>query len=91
MKTFAFAAALILAAGTAFAADPVEGLWKTKPDDNGNFSIDAEAAGASEFVDYYSADPSWIFGVSPKVNSALQKRGLYAEWVNPGRLAVYGA
>jgi uncharacterized protein (DUF2147 family) len=37
MKTFAFAAALILAAGTAFAADPVEGLWKTKPDDNGNF------------------------------------------------------
>ncbi len=60
-------------------------------DDNGNFSIDAEAAGASEFVDYYSSNPSWIFGVSPKVNGALQKRGLYAEWVNPGRLAVYGA
>ena len=60
-------------------------------DDNGNFSIDAEASSASEFVDYYSANPGWIFGVSPKVNSALQKRGLYAEWVNPGRLAVYGA
>lgn len=30
------AAALILAAGAA-AADPVEGTWKTKPDDNGNF------------------------------------------------------
>jgi uncharacterized protein (DUF2147 family) len=27
---------LILAAGTAM-ADPVEGLWKTLPDDNGNF------------------------------------------------------
>ena len=30
------AAAAILVAGSAF-ADPVEGLWKTKPDDNGNF------------------------------------------------------
>jgi uncharacterized protein (DUF2147 family) len=37
MKTLAVAAALILLAGTAFAGDPVEGLWKTKPDDNGHF------------------------------------------------------
>ncbi|HEX9857453.1 MAG TPA: DUF2147 domain-containing protein [Paracoccaceae bacterium] len=36
MKMFLLTAALILAAGTAF-ADPVEGIWKTKPDDNGNF------------------------------------------------------
>ena len=36
MKVFAFAAGLALVAGAAF-ADPVEGLWKTKPDDNGNF------------------------------------------------------
>jgi uncharacterized protein (DUF2147 family) len=33
---FAFAAVLSLAA-TAALADPVEGVWKTKPDDNGNF------------------------------------------------------
>ncbi len=32
----ALAAAVIFTATTAF-ADPVEGLWKTKPDDNGNF------------------------------------------------------
>ena len=38
MKNFALSAALILMAGAAF-ADPVEGNWKTKPDDNGNFGI----------------------------------------------------
>ena len=31
------ATALVLWAGAAFAADPVEGTWKTRPDDNGNF------------------------------------------------------
>lgn len=36
MKTTLIAAALSLFA-TAAAADPVEGIWKTKPDDNGNF------------------------------------------------------
>lgn len=37
MKRFALSAGLMLAAGAAHAADPVEGVWKTKPDDNGNF------------------------------------------------------
>lgn len=38
MKTFAMTlAAALVAAGAAFATDPVEGLWQTKPDDNGNF------------------------------------------------------
>ena len=37
MKAIALAAAAIFAATAAFAADPVEGTWKTKPDDNGNF------------------------------------------------------
>ena len=33
-------------AGAAFAADPVEGIWKTAPDDNGNFGhIDVKACG----------------------------------------------
>ncbi|MBK8439744.1 MAG: DUF2147 domain-containing protein [Rhodobacter sp.] len=30
-------AALLAVLGTAALADPVEGMWKTKPDDNGNF------------------------------------------------------
>lgn len=37
MKTLLLAATATLIAGVALAADPVEGLWKTKPDDNGNF------------------------------------------------------
>lgn len=37
MKKFALAAALTVLGTAAFAADPVEGTWKTKPDDNGNF------------------------------------------------------
>ena len=36
MKVFAFAAVLALVGGAAF-ADPVEGVWQTKKDDNGNF------------------------------------------------------
>lgn len=36
MKKLALAAAVMLGAGAAW-ADPVEGTWKTKPDDNGNF------------------------------------------------------
>jgi uncharacterized protein (DUF2147 family) len=36
MTRLLIAAALALVAGAA-AADPVEGLWKTQPDDNGNF------------------------------------------------------
>lgn len=36
MKKFLIAMAMIVGAGTA-AADPADGLWKTKPDDNGNF------------------------------------------------------
>lgn len=36
MKPIFVAAALALLATSAF-ADPVEGIWQTKPDDNGNF------------------------------------------------------
>jgi uncharacterized protein (DUF2147 family) len=37
MKHYILAIALAFGASTAFAADPVEGVWKTKADDNGNF------------------------------------------------------
>jgi uncharacterized protein (DUF2147 family) len=36
-KKLVLASVLVMGAGAAFAADPVEGIWKTKPDDNGNF------------------------------------------------------
>jgi uncharacterized protein (DUF2147 family) len=37
MKQVLMAAALVVWGGAALAADPVEGTWKTRPDDNGNF------------------------------------------------------
>lgn len=38
MKRLALiAVAALMAAGPALATDPVMGLWRTKPDDNGNF------------------------------------------------------
>ena len=37
MKRMILATAMSLFATAAFAADPVEGTWKTKPDDNGHY------------------------------------------------------
>jgi uncharacterized protein (DUF2147 family) len=45
MKVFAVAAGLAVLAATA-AADPVEGLWQTRKDDNGNFGhVEIRACG----------------------------------------------
>lgn len=47
IKKYLLAAALVLGAGAAYAGDPVEGVWKTKPDDNGNFGyVDVKPCGA---------------------------------------------
>jgi len=45
----------------------------------------------SVMVDYYGNPyrEDLVFGVHIDLERELQKRGLYAEWVNPGRLAVY--
>jgi uncharacterized protein (DUF2147 family) len=37
IQKFALAAAFTFGASAAFAADPVEGVWQTKADDNGNY------------------------------------------------------
>lgn len=37
MRTCVLAGILMIGATAAWSADPVEGSWKTKPDDNGNF------------------------------------------------------
>jgi hypothetical protein len=59
-------------------------------DDRGNFSISSEEPQSDFWVDYYSMAPGWVFGVHPAVDSKLKEFGLWAEWVNPGRLSVYG-
>jgi len=61
------------------------------PDDRGNFSIDAERAASDRWVNFYTTRTDWAFGVSPELDTLLDTHGLYAEWVNPGRLAVYKA
>jgi uncharacterized protein (DUF2147 family) len=46
IKTLSVAAVLAFIAGGAL-ADPVEGVWKTKPDDNGNFGyVEVKPCGA---------------------------------------------
>ena len=60
-------------------------------DDNGNFSIDAEHPRADTFVAYYATQPDWVFGVCPAVHNLLRTFGLFAEWVNPGRLSIHQA
>jgi len=60
-------------------------------DDNGNFSISAEEATSYLWCDYYDGYriPDWEFGVSPKITELLRSKGLFAEWMNSGRLVVY--
>lgn len=60
-------------------------------DDDGNFSINAEAVGATDWVDYYDGIYLWADTINPKIEDVLRANRLYAEWVNPGRLAVYPA
>ena len=62
-------------------------------DDQGNFSISTEMSSDELWADYYDghAIPGWDFGINPKISNELNKSGLFAEWVNPGRLSVYEA
>lgn len=63
------------------------------PEDDGGFSIDAEADGAERWADYYGNPyrEELVFGVHLDVERVLEKAGLFSEWVNPGRVAVYEA
>jgi hypothetical protein len=60
-------------------------------DDDGNFSISAEENTSDLWCDYYDGRsiPDWEFGVSPRITNLLRDKGLFAEWVNPGRISVY--
>tara|TARA_R110000822_G_C15159912_1_gene478137 strand:+ start:461 stop:691 length:231 start_codon:yes stop_codon:yes gene_type:complete len=53
-------------------------------DDNGNFSISAEEPESYKWVGF-SGDET------PKLDDLLFAHGLFCEWVNGGRLAVYPA
>lgn len=49
-------------------------------DDFENFSIDGESGG---WIDY------WMNWEDARLEPILRKNGLFMEWVNPGRGAVY--
>ena len=56
------------------------------------FDIDGEADNSHQWVDYFGGDcDGWEFGVHPDIVEALSKHGLFAEWVNPAHLRVYGS
>lgn len=46
-RLFATAAAFVALAGTAAAADPVEGIWQTQPDDGAFAFVQVEMCGAA--------------------------------------------
>ena len=53
-------------------------------DDVGNFSIDCECAAAEDFgISYYA-----LHDLS-KLDALLSPFGLFAEWVNPGRMSIH--
>jgi hypothetical protein len=60
-------------------------------DDQGNFSISTEVSTDELWANYYDgwSIPGWEFWVNPKITETLRNLGLFAEWVNPGRLSVY--
>ena len=58
-------------------------------DDNGNFSISAEDEGSSNWVNYHDGARIWGDSIKPELRDTLIAMGLFAEWHNPGRLAVY--
>ena len=57
-----------------------------------SFRISAEDNEHYDWADYYMMTDGdctgYLMGVSNRINNILDKNGLYAEWINPGVLAV---
>jgi len=59
-------------------------------EDAGRFSISVEDASSYLWATYYPEHNQWNGeNTNPKMDAVLNNAGLYAEWVNPGRLSVY--
>ena len=59
-------------------------------DDNGNFSISAEEPESHKWCSYYASHDQWGGeDTNPTMDKTLRKHGLFAEWINPGRMAVF--
>ena len=57
-----------------------------------SFRISAEDNEHYDWADYYMMTDGdctgYLMGVSNRINDILDANGLYAEWINPGCLAV---
>ena len=80
---------------TAFNALQKIGCPVLEGDDYGNmdkFRISAENNDQECWADYYQMtdgdDTGFMMGVNNKINDILDANGLFAEWCNPGVLAV---
>jgi len=101
MKFTVTLAAGLIAATAAFAADPVEGTWRTVPDDNGNFGdIKVAPCGAKLCgVLIKSYDPAGKTMESPNVGKKIiwdmvpQGGGAYGEGMvwSPDRDKTYAS
>jgi hypothetical protein len=60
-----------------------------RDDMDGRFQISAEEPESYQWASMYSRNPSWDFGVNPKIDALLDKYNLYCEWINAGELGVY--
>ena len=47
------------------------------------------AEGKQEHLNYYSAKWSNTFGVEPRLDKAVNKKGWFFEWYDPGTMMVY--
>ena len=72
-KSLMLAVAMVFAAGAALAADPLEGTWRTAPDDNGNSGlIEVKPCGTSFCgVLVKSFDPNGKEMKSPNVGKRI--------------------
>ena len=78
---------------TAFDALRKMGAPVIRGGDNGEdtFRISAESNYDTVWADYYNEfcnEPAYQFGVKREINEVLEANGLFAEWINPGVLAV---
>jgi hypothetical protein len=42
-------------------------------------------------LSYWTENPDYVFGVHPELNEIIEKAGWFAEWEDPGTLALYPA
>lgn len=56
---------------------------------SGHFQISSEESNADEWLDYYSMNPNWLFGINTTITDLLEEYGLFAEWADAAIACVH--